>query len=326
MLYPLKFHPIFKEKIWGGKKIRTVLNKKDAPGEKCGESWEISGVHNNISVVCNGILENNNLEELIEIYMGDLVGDQVYEKFGLSFPLLIKFIDAKKILSLQVHPDDKLAWERHNEFGKTEMWYIIDAEPKAQLISGFTRDLDKNQFVDLFNKGKINEVLNKINVKKGDSFFIPAGRIHATGAGILFAEIQQTSDITYRVYDWDRKDNSGKSRELHVEMAFDAIDYKHYNNYRNKYKKLINQTNHLISCDYFTTNYIHFNQKISFDYNKLDSFVIYICLEGKFEIFYNKKEPIKIFAGESVLIPATLDEILLNPINEAKIIEVYYIA
>jgi len=325
MLYPLKFHSIYKEKIWGGKKIKTKLNKKNAPEENCGESWEISSVQNNISVVSNGFLKNNNLEELIEIYMGDLVGESVYEKFGITFPLLIKFIDARDILSLQVHPDDKLAKERHNDYGKTEMWYVIEAEHGAKLINGFNRDLNKNQFMDIFNKGKIKEVLNNINVKKGDSFYIPAGRIHATGAGILFAEIQQTSDITYRIYDWDRKDNSGKSRELHTELAFDAIDYKYYNNYSTEYQKNINQTNHLISCDYFTSNYIHFNQKINFDYNILDSFVIYICLEGQFEIYNSKKEPTKISAGECVLIPATLDEVSLIPGGEAKILEIYHI-
>src|SRR3972149_1007896 len=196
-LYPLKFKPIFKDKIWGGDKIKTLLNKDFSPLPNCGESWEISGVQDEISVVSNGFLIGNNLQELIEIYMGDLVGDQVYQKYGIEFPLLIKFIDAHDDLSIQVHPNDKLAMQRHNAYGKTEMWYIIDADRGAKLISGFNTEVTKDAYIKHLENNTLNLILNYEEVKAGDVFFMPAGRVHAIGKGILLTEIQQTSDITY---------------------------------------------------------------------------------------------------------------------------------
>jgi mannose-6-phosphate isomerase len=321
-LYPLKFHPILKDKIWGGKKLNEILYKQKA-GKKCGESWEISTVNNNISVVSNGFLEGNNLEELIEIYMGDLVGDKVYEKFGLEFPLLIKFIDATDDLSIQVHPDDKVAMERHNSFGKTEMWYIIDAEPGSKLISGFNKEITREEYLDILKSGRLREVLNFEESKAGDVFFMPTGRIHAIGAGILLAEIQQTSDITYRIYDWDRKDKDGKSRELHTEEALDVIDFKRYNSYRTNYEKSINQTVKLEQCDYFTTNLMRFNHTVEKDFNLIDSFVIYMCTEGKLSILSHENQGVELNKGETVLIPAELKNIILMPEIESKVLEVY---
>jgi mannose-6-phosphate isomerase len=321
-LYPLKFNPIIKETLWGGDKLNKVLKKK-TPSSGCGESWEISSVKNNISVVSDGFLSENNLEELIEIYMGDLVGDKVYEKFGIAFPLLLKFIDANDVLSIQVHPDDKLAEERHQSFGKTEMWYILENTPGAELIVGFNQKMTRQLYLEHFKNNTLKEILNNEKVKPGDVFFIPAGRIHAIGAGILLAEIQQTSDITYRIYDWDRKDASGKSRELHTEQAVDAIDYTFHKTYRSNYIETLNKTNNIIDCPYFFTNILTFNQPVEKDYNLIDSFVIYMCVEGEFNIQYNKDETVAVKKGETILLPAVLKNVTLNTNARTKILEVY---
>jgi len=322
-LYPLKFIPIIKEKIWGGDKLNTVLKKK-TPSAKCGESWELSSFNNDISVVSEGFLAENNLEELIEIYMGDLVGDKVYEEFGLIFPLLIKFIDADEALSLQVHPDDKLAEERHQSFGKTEMWYVLENAPGAELIVGFNQEITKQQYLEHFANGTLKEVLNNEKVKPDDVFFIPAGRVHTIGAGILLAEIQQTSDITYRIYDWDRKDANGNSRELHTEQAVDAIDYTFYSLYRTNYTETINKTNNVIDCPYFYTNILIFNRPVEKDYILIDSFVVYICVEGEFNIIYNGgEESVPVRKGETILLPAILKNVTLETKIKTRLLEVY---
>jgi len=230
-LYPIRFSPIYKEKIWGGSRLKTILNKK-ITSDKIGESWEISAVQDNISLVENGFLEGNTLEEIISIYMGELVGEKIYEKFGIEFPLLFKFIDANDKLSIQVHPDNDLAKQRHQAYGKTEMWYVINAENDAEIIVGFNKEIDKYQYTKAVKENTLIKLLNKEKVKKSDAFYIPSGRVHAIGKGVLLAEIQQTSDITYRIYDWDRKDANGQERELHTEWALDAIDYKFYKEYK----------------------------------------------------------------------------------------------
>ena len=321
-LYPLKFEPIFKEKIWGGNKLNTILGKNLHQNKKIGESWEISGVKDNISVVSNGQLAGNNLQELVEIYMGDLVGDKVFEKFGIEFPLLIKFIDANKVLSIQVHPDDILAGKRHNAFGKTEMWYIIQADTNSDIITGFKQEINKEQYQKHFREGQLTQILNIENAEAGDVFFIPAGRVHATGKGILLAEIQQTSDITYRIYDWDRKDKNGNSRELHTELALDAIDFSTYDNYKTPYKKTKNQSVSIAECKYFRTSILDFNKPIEKDYSLIDSFNIIMCLKGGLLLYYkNDKEQVS--PGETVLIPASLDNVIIEPLGESKILEVY---
>ncbi len=322
MLYPIKFKSQYKYRIWGGNKLKTLLNKHDAP-DQTGESWEISGVQGSLSVVANGFLAGNTLQEIAEIYMGDLLGDSVYEKFGEEFPLLIKLIDANDILSIQVHPDDKLAKERHNAYGKTEMWYVIAADPGASLYCGFNQEMTRESYLEALESGKIKSILNEESVSPGDIFFIPAGRVHATGAGILFAEIQQTSDITYRIYDWDRIDKDGNARELHTDLAIDAIDYKHYPDYRTSYDKNLNQSNKIISCQYFNTNFIPFNKSMHLDYESLDSFILYICLKGKCEIHYDNEQSESLQAGETVLIPATLKSLQLRPSLPTEILEVY---
>jgi len=272
-LYPLKFKPILKDKIWGGPRLHDVLNKQYA-SHICGESWEISGVQDNISVVANGFLAGNDLQEIIEIYMGDIVGDRVFEKFGIEFPLLVKFVDANDKLSIQVHPNDELAGIRHKAYGKTEMWYIVEAAEGAELISGFRRKIDEKTYLHHLQNKTLPDILNFEKVKAGDVFFVPAGRVHAIGPGILLAEIQQTSDITYRIYDWDRVDDKGKPRELHTDLALQAIDYNHYDNYRTDYSHELNQTAQIIDCQYFTTNLLDFDRTVEKDFNFIDSFVI----------------------------------------------------
>ncbi len=321
-LYPLKFNPIIKSKIWGGTKLKEVLHK-DAP-EDAGESWEISGVKGDISVVNNGFLAGNNIQELIEVYMGDLVGDAVFDKFGLEFPLLIKFIDAKDDLSIQVHPDDKLAAERHDSFGKTEMWCVLQADKGAELITGFNKEVNKDIYLEHLDKKQLKNILNFEKVDKGDIFFIPAGRVHAIGAGILLAEIQQTSDVTYRIYDWDRKDKEGNERELHTDLALDAIDYSVKNNYKTGYNKSsLNNSVPTVECPYFTTNYLHINKPVEKEYIKLHSFVIYICISGSFSIEYGNDLNIEVATGETVLLPSILNNVNLIPQNDAELLEVY---
>ncbi|MFA4853706.1 MAG: type I phosphomannose isomerase catalytic subunit [Bacteroidales bacterium] len=328
-LYPLKFRPVFKDKIWGGDKIKKMFGKDFSPLPNCGESWELSGVEGNISVVENGFLAGNDLAELIEVYMCDLVGEKVYEKFGLQFPILIKIIDSREWLSIQVHPDDDLAMKRYKangclsgRQGKSEMWYVLQADENAQLINGFNKELDKKIYLENFNNGTLKEILNVENVKSGDVFYIPAGRVHALGPGICLAEIQQTSDTTYRIYDWDRVDENGKSRELHIEQALAAIDFRHYDDYKTDGTFIINQSTNLVKSPYFTTNIIAIDRPLERDYHSLDSFVIYLCTEGKFTIEYNHgKEPVK--KGDTILIPAELTDIKLIPDNTAKMLEVF---
>ena len=322
-LYPLKFTPICKDKIWGGNKLNEILNKKYPELPNCGESWEISGIQDEVSIVSNGFLKGNNLEELIEVYMGDIVGEKIYEKFGTEFPLLIKYIDANDNLSIQVHPNDELSLERHDAYGKTEMWYVVQADPGANLISGFNRKIDKEGYLKYFKNGQLEEILNYEVVKAGDVFFMPAGRVHAIGKGIVVAEIQQTSDVTYRIYDFNRVDDKGNPRELHTELAVDAIDYKFESNYRTDYTEVDNDPVKLIECQYFTTNILTLTQSIERDFTSLDTFVIYVCLDGEY-IFQWEEQTISVQKGESVLIPALIDMFTLSPVNgNVKLLEVF---
>ncbi len=322
-LYPIKFNPIFHDKIWGGNRMRTVLNKDFGDLPNCGESWELSGVEGNISVVGNGFLAGNDLNEIIEIYMGDLVGEKVYEKFGNEFPLLIKFIDAADDLSIQVHPNDKLSKQRHNAYGKTEMWYVAGAEEGALINSGFNQYVDREKYLQYLNAGKLTDLLHYDKAEVGDVFFIPAGRVHAIGKGCLVAEIQQTSDVTYRIFDYNRTDDRGNERELHTELALDAIDFSFSSEYKTPYKTEKNKAVELVSCPYFTTNIIEFDSEMEKDYNTIDSFVIYMTLEGRFRIETEGGiETVEM--GETVLVPASLESVRLKPASEkVKILEVY---
>jgi mannose-6-phosphate isomerase len=321
-LYPLKFTPIIKDMIWGGSKLKNVLHKKGAT-EKSGESWEISDVNNNSSVVANGFLKGNTLNELIEIYMGDLVGDNVYDHFGIQFPLLIKFIDANDKLSIQVHPDDIMAFEEHESYGKTEMWYVMQAEAGAELIIGFNKEMDQNEYLKHFNNNTLPEILNFQKANQGDVFFIPAGQIHAIGTGLLIAEIQQSSDITYRIFDWNRTDVKGNPRQLHTDLALKAMNFKLNKDIKTTYTIKTNSETEVISCKYFTTNILEFDVELEKDYNDIDSFVVYICVEGKFTVLSSNNAPVEIKAGETVLIPAELKNFNLQPSGKAKLLEVY---
>lgn len=321
-LYPLKFNTIFKDKIWGGEKIRTHLKKDFGTLPNCGETWEISAVTGNVSVVANGNLVGTNLAQLIKDYKGELIGDKVYGRFGKEFPLLIKFIDANEDLSIQVHPNDELAKARHNSFGKTEMWYVLQADEGSTLISGFNQQVDEKTYLSKLDNGSINDILNKENVKAGDVFFLPAGRVHTIGKGLLIAEIQQTSDITYRIYDFDRVDGNGKKRELHTDEALAAIDYNMYPHYKTDYKKISNAINSVVSCEYFTTNFIALSTALKRSYQKIDSFKILICVEGS-STLATETGNVDVALGECVLIPANIKEIELTTKRGAKILETY---
>ncbi len=312
------------DKIWGGTKIKSEFGMDFSPLPNCGEAWVLSGVKDHQSVVENGFLAGNELNELIEVYMEDLVGDKIFEEHGHEFPVLIKIIDSRDWLSIQVHPDDKLARKRKIGNGKTEMWYVINADENAELISGFNQEADKELYLKHLGNKSLKEILNIEKVNKGDVFFMPAGRVHALGPGVFLAEIQQTSDTTYRIYDYDRIQPDGTYREVHTEQALDAIDFTFHDNYRTKYKVVLNETGELVSCPYFTTNLLQLNTGITKDYSQLDSFVAYMGLEGSFRISYRDGNVI-CNPGEVYLIPAELDEIRLYPEKLAKLLEVYVI-
>lgn len=318
--YPIKFKPILQDKIWGGSKLRDLLNK-DTKQDNVGESWEISGVKDSISVVDNGSEKGKNITELISEYKGDLVGEHIYTSFGKDFPLLIKFIDAKTDLSVQLHPNDELAKQRHNSFGKTEMWYVMQADKGSKLNIGFKKDTDKREYISYLENGKITELLNFEEVKKGDSVFINTGKVHAIGGGILLAEIQQTSDITYRIFDWNRTDSEGKSRELHTALALDAIDFEKKDDYKLNYNKKDNSSSEIASCEYFTTNFLPVKGKVEKDFSQLDSFVIYMCVDGIGKISLDgNTETLK--KGQSLLIPANAKRIKIVA-EKAELLEIY---
>lgn len=321
-LYPLKFHPILKEKIWGGEKLGTELDKPIGENKKMGESWEISGVEGNISIVSEGPLAGRSLVELINSYKGDLVGEKVYQKFGDRFPLLIKFIDANDDLSIQVHPDDELAEKRHNSFGKTEMWYAVHAEEGATLISGFNRPTYKEEYLKIFEAGNLMDILNKEEVNNDDVFFLPAGRVHTIGKGLLIAEIQQTSDITYRIYDFDRVDENGEGRDLHIKEAIDAIDFDYYEEYKSVYDKN-EQEVEIGRSEYFVTTRLRIDSEVKRTYRGIDSCFILMVLEGHGSIKYGDNNMIEYTLGDSILIPDSLEAIDIRPASESKILEVY---
>jgi len=321
-LYPLKFSPILKERVWGGNRLSKEYGKNAKEGSKIGESWELSGVQGDISLVANGFLEGNNLEEIIEVYMGDLVGEEIFEKFGREFPLLIKLIDANDDLSIQVHPPDDIAKERHRAHGKTEMWYVLEADDDAKIYTGFNREMTKELYIESLEKGNIAEILNIENPEPGNVFFIPSGRVHAICKGVMLTEIQQTSDITYRIWDWNRNGLDGKPRELHTELAVDAIDYNTYESYKTRVEPELNRTVNIIDCKYFTTNIIELDQAIIKDYSLIDSFVIYICVHGSAKLEWEDKS-MNLVKGETVLIPALMEGIGIRPAPAARILEVY---
>ena len=321
-MYPYLFQPILKEIIWGGTDIRPFKGMTPTQ-EKIGESWELSHVDGDFSVVTYGADKGKTIDELIREYGESLLGTGVMKRFGTRFPLLIKFIDARDDLSIQVHPDDVLAEKRHHSFGKTEMWYVIKATPDAALYCGFSQPIDADEYVRRVEDNSIMEVLKRYDVTAGDVFFLPAGRVHAIGAGCFIAEIQQTSNITYRIYDYNRKGADGKGRELHTELAKDAIDYTFQSDYRTHYTPQPGAAVELVQCPYFTTRLLETETPMMRDYATLDSFVVYICMTGSVELRDDNGNELTISQGQTVLFPATTQSVTLKPAPQAKLLETY---
>ena len=309
-LYPLKFLPLYKNVIWGGNRLRDY-GFNYGPLPNCGELWALSSVKDHESVISNGFLADNTLNEAIEIYMGDLVGDKVYNRFGTEFPLLVKLIDAARDLSIQVHPDDELAQRRGMPWGKTEMWYVMQADKGSQLISGFRRDTTPEEYKAALEAGHLTDLLHAEQPEAGDVYFIPAGRVHALGAGIMVAEIQQTSDCTYRIYDYDRVDKDGKKRQLHTAEAMDAIDFRGIQGHAHtRYTTRMNETVTLADCPYFSTRLIPFDTPIRKNLEDLDTFVLYLCVEGLAAV-KSMDTIVPMHVGECVLVPAVADSVEL---------------
>ena len=317
-MYPIKFKPQLKENIWGGHRLLDIkkgLYSRSVDKTKVyGESWDISGVNGSISKVANGFLKGNNLQEIIEVYMGELVGEEVFEQFGLDFPLLIKNLDCNDTLSVQVHPNDELAEERHDSFGKTEMWYIADAEEDAVIYLGFkNKNITREEYIQAVAEGSVADILQAVPVKKGDVFFIPAGTVHALAKGLNVIEIQQTSDITYRIFDWNRVDGEGKSRELHTALAVDAIDFESgVEECRRTYTTAINKEVNIVDCEFFKTDILVIDGVAEFDYCKRDSFTIYMCIEGDAKVSLDNGSTETLRTGEVMLIPAISNEVIIE--------------
>ena len=355
-LYPMKFIPIFKERIWGGNRIKTVLGLDPGEMPACGEAWMLSGLEDDDSVVANGFLEGNTLSELTEVYMGDLVGEAVYQRFGCQFPLLFKWIDAETDLPVQVHPDDALAMEREGCLGKTEMWFVREARPGSRLICDFKDGVTKDVYLRALQDHRIERVLQPYKVQEGEAYYLPAGTVHALGAGLLVAEIQQSSDITYRIYDWDRKDSAGKERPLHVVEAMEALtfpgqaeahehhdhcgcghDHGHEDGQGHeggrggieppagpiRYRRQLNRSQTLLDGPHFHTGYIGLTAAIEKDLSDIDSFVVYMCTAGQ-AVLKADGQMVEIGMGELVLLPATTDRVTLYPdVKGCELLEVY---
>ena len=322
-MYPLKFKTIFKSVVWGGEKI-APFKGVETDQHNIGESWELSGVKGNESVVAEGELAGKTVAELAAEYKGELLGQKVYEKTGTEFPLLVKFIDARDDLSIQVHPDDKLAAERHNgSKGKTEMWYVVQADEKAHLMSGLTKNITPEEYASKVDDNTVTEVLHDYNVKAGDVFFLPAGRIHSIGSGCFIAEIQQTSDITYRIYDFGRKGLDGKPRELHTELSKAAIDYTVLPDYKTAYTEKQNEENEIVSCEYFTTSLYALDKPVTKEVKSLDSFLIVICTEGKGSLTDSEGNTVSLRQGETVLVPACTGSVTFTPEGKLKLLTSY---
>ncbi|WP_367773776.1 type I phosphomannose isomerase catalytic subunit [Flavobacterium sp. WC2421] len=317
MVYPLQFDPILKDRIWGGEKLKTILNKP-IESKITGESWELSTVEGDVSVIANGEFKGKSLTEVIEELPNEILGTEVHKRFGKQFPLLFKYLDAREDLSIQVHPNDELAKKRHNSFGKTEMWYIMQADPDSRIIVGFKEKSNANEYLEHLKNKTLLSILDDVEVKEGDVFFLETGTVHAIGAGLVVAEIQQTSDITYRIYDFDRVDAQGNTRELHIDLALEAINYDKVEAYRS-YKKDENVSNTIVNCPYFTTNFIPLEDTVNVSKTG-NSFTVYMCVDGEFELEYD----MNIYTykkGDTVLIPAAMDYYVIT--GKASILEIY---
>ncbi len=322
-MYPLKFEPILKQTLWGGDKIIPFKHLKDNL-PNVGESWEISAVEGSESVVANGADKGQALSDMVRKYKEELVGEANYRRFGNKFPLLVKFIDAKLDLSIQVHPNDELARKRHNCPGKNEMWYVIAADEGARLISGFSEQITPREYKERVYNGTFAEVLQTCEIKPGDVFYVPAGRVHGIGAGAFIAEIQQTSDVTYRIFDYNRKDRNGRVRELHTGLAIDAINFSDVqDDFRTEYEQVENEPVEVVANPYFTTSVYNMTEEITCDYSELDSFVIFICTEGSCRMTDDCKNELTLCAGETILLPASTQEVTIAPDGRVKLLETY---
>ena len=315
----IKFEPLLKQTLWGGSKI-IPFKHLDAQLENVGESWEISGVSGNETIVANGQYKGMSLNQLVRELKGSLVGEENYQRFGDEFPLLIKFIDACQDLSIQVHPTDEIAHRQGKSRGKTEMWYTLESAPGAQLYNGLKQQITPEQYKEMVADDTITDALARYEVKEGDVFFIPAGRIHAIGAGCFVAEIQQTSDVTYRIYDFKRKDKNGNYRELHTQLASESIDYTVLDNYRTDYEPVKNEGTQVVTCPYFTTAVYDLDEPMTLDYSELDSFVILIAVKGGGQLI-SEGEEMSFQMGDTVLLQATTKEVKVE--GTVKFLETY---
>ena len=315
--YPLTFAPILKERIWGGTKLKTYLNKP-ITSTITGESWEISTVENDVSIVSNGNFKGKSLNQLLDEFPEAILGTKVYQQFGKQFPLLFKYLDAREDLSIQVHPNDALAKKRHNSFGKTEMWYVLQADENARLIVGFKEKSSREEYLENLKNKTLLSVLDSKKVQQGAVFFLETGTVHAIGAGTVIAEIQQTSDITYRIYDFDRVDADGNSRELHNDLALEAINYDVVAAQK-QYAKILNTSNEIVNCQYFTTNFIPLDGTVIISKDK-QSFTVYMCVDGDFELSYNEQN-YSYQKGDTVLLPAEMNEFQIH--GKASVLEIY---
>lgn len=314
-----KFEPLLKQTLWGGDKI-IPFKHLDTQMERVGESWEISGVNGSETIVANGQDKGKSLNQLVREQKEKLVGKENHERFGDEFPLLVKFIDAHQDLSIQVHPDDETAHRLGKPRGKTEMWYCLESTPGAILYNGLKQKITPEEYKEMVDNDTITEALASYEIHEGDVFFIPAGRIHAIGSGCFVTEIQQTSDVTFRIYDYKRKDKDGNYRELHTKEAAESIDYNVLPNYRSGYEPIQNEGVQLVECPYFTTAVYDLTEPMTLDYSEFDSFVILIAVKGKGTISANG-ETIDFQMGDTVLLPATTNEVKVN--GEVKFLETY---
>lgn len=316
LLYPIKFTPQSKYRIWGGDNLKTKYGKP-FKNDNIGESWEISSVPNSISKVSNGFLKGKGLDELIKTYKSRLVGEYIYKKYNIKFPILVKLIDAKDKLSIQTHPDDKTSKIKHSSTGKTEFWYIMDSKKNSQIVLGFKKGITKEIYKKHVLNGTIDQIVKYKLINSGDCYLINPGQVHAIGKGIILAEIQQTSDITYRIYDYNRFDVNGKKRELHTDLAEDVIDFENRGNFNLNIKK----GNNLVNSKYFKINILNISNELILDFNKIDSFSIFICIEGKLK-YFDKNNSGTLLRGSSILIPAEIKKIILKG-EKVKLLHVY---
>jgi len=321
-LYPMKFTPLFREKPWGGDRFRASWGFSNVPEGPVGEAWLLSAVPGSETVVANGVLQGNTLAEVYEVFMEELTGERVYEAYPDQFPLLIKLLDANEWLSVQVHPNDTLAMERYGTPGKTEMWYILDAAPDATIISGFNRDIDRSTLVFVTENNGLSDLMHHEPVAPRDLFYTPAGRVHAIGPGILLAEIQQTSDVTYRLYDWGRTDPHGKPRETHLAKALDAIDFTQPEQIKSPYNRTPDRANKMLHTAHFAVNLIPCQSPLQNDYTLLDTCVVLMCTEGSGNLI-SGPYLLPFTKGEVILLPADTQQVEIVPDKHAEILEIH---